>query len=102
MRQILVLAAFALVGCVAPVPLIGTEPDVPTTGAQEAAAGFDSQANGLVDADTFKADLEEFDNVELVADGPRPVYNTQSCRESHQNPQSGGASQIAALSAGHR
>src|SRR5258706_6033788 len=102
MRQILVLAAFALVGCVAPVPLIGTEPDVPTTGAQEAAAGFDGQSNGLVDADTFKADLEEFDNVEQIADGLGPIYNAQACRECHQNPQSGGGSQVAELRAGHR
>jgi len=102
MKQILVLAAFALVGCVAPVPIIGTEPDVPTTGAQEAAAAFDGQPNGLVDADTFQADLDEFDNVELVADGLGPVYNAQSCRECHQNPQSGGGSQVAELRAGHR
>lgn len=33
--------------------------------------------------------------METVADGIRPTYNAQSCRECHQNVATGGASQIA-------
>jgi CxxC motif-containing protein (DUF1111 family) len=39
--------------------------------------------------------------VEGVADGLGPLYNAQSCRECHQNPTSGGASQITELRVGH-
>jgi len=42
-----------------------------------------------------------FDKVEDIADGLGPVYNAQSCRECHQNPVSGAASQIVELRAGH-
>jgi CxxC motif-containing protein (DUF1111 family) len=98
-----VLAVLALAGCVtAPVPPIGTEPDVPSTGAAEAVTGFDGQPNGFVTADVFKEDQEEFDGVENLADGLGPLYNAQSCRECHQNPLSGGGGQITELRAGHR
>jgi CxxC motif-containing protein (DUF1111 family) len=36
-----------------------------------------------------------------VADGLGPLYNAQSCRECHQNPTSGGGSQITELRVGH-
>ncbi|HTT11758.1 MAG TPA: di-heme oxidoredictase family protein [Burkholderiaceae bacterium] len=97
-----VLAAFALAGCVtAPVPPIGTEPDVPATGGTEAMTGFDGQSNGFVTADIFQADQEEFDGIENIADGLGPLYNAQSCRECHQNPLSGGGSQVSEFRAGH-
>ncbi|HYL20384.1 MAG TPA: di-heme oxidoredictase family protein [Gemmatimonadales bacterium] len=68
----------------------------------EAPAGFDNRSNGLVDDSTHQADQETFDGVETVADGLGPLYNAQSCRECHQNPTSGGASQITELRVGHR
>ncbi len=34
-------------------------------------------------------------------DGLGPLYNAQSCRECHQNPTSGGVSQITELRVGH-
>lgn len=68
----------------------------------EAPAGFDGQTNGLVDQNTFIADQEAFDEVEKISDGLGPLYNAQSCRECHQNPVSGGASQVAELRVGHR
>jgi CxxC motif-containing protein (DUF1111 family) len=67
----------------------------------EAPAGFDDLSNGFVDAATHKTDAEKFDEVEAVADGLGPLYNAQSCRECHQNPQSGGGSQVAELRVGH-
>jgi CxxC motif-containing protein (DUF1111 family) len=40
--------------------------------------------------------------VEAISDGLGPLYNAQSCRECHQNPVSGGPSQITELRVGHR
>ena len=93
-----------LVGCIALAlpPTIGTEPDLPTTGAQEALTGFDGKTNGFVDQATFDEDQAVFEDVEKVADGLGPLYNAQSCRECHQSPLSGGASQITEVRAGIR
>jgi len=98
------LYALVLVACVTvPVPPnLGTETDVPGTGAQEAPTGFDGQTNGVVDQATFDADQEVFDEVEEIDEGLGPLYNAQACRECHQNPRSGGGSQIAELRAGVR
>jgi CxxC motif-containing protein (DUF1111 family) len=70
--------------------------------ATEAPAGFDDGHNGLVGDEDFALDKEEFDGAETVADGLGPVYNAQGCRECHQNPISGGASQVTELRVGHR
>ena len=67
----------------------------------EAPTSFDSKSNGLVDDATHQADQKIFDETEGVEDGLGPLYNAQSCRECHQNPTSGGASQITELRAGH-
>jgi CxxC motif-containing protein (DUF1111 family) len=56
----------------------------------------------VIDDSTHQADKEAFDAVEAIADGLGPLYNAQSCRECHQNPTSGGASQITELRVGHR
>src|SRR5207237_903055 len=66
----------------------------------EAPTGFDDLSNGVVDDSTHHADQDSFDEVETVADGLGPLYNAQSCRECHQNPTSGRASQTAAPRAG--
>ena len=68
----------------------------------EAPSGFDNKTNGMVDDATHAADQERFDEVEGVTEGLGPLYNAQSCRECHQNPTSGGASQISELRVGHR
>ena len=67
----------------------------------EAPAGFDNKSNGMVDDATHQADQTKFDEVEQIADGLGPLYNAQSCRECHQNPTSGGASQVTELRVGH-
>ncbi len=67
----------------------------------EAPAGFDGQSNGLVDQATHQADQTKFDEVEGISDGLGPLYNAQSCRECHQNPASGGNSQVSELRVGH-
>jgi len=72
-----------------------------TPQSDEALSGFDNKSNGMVDDATHQADQVKFDEVEGVADGLGPLYNAQSCRECHQNPTSGGASQITELRVGH-
>ena len=67
----------------------------------EAPAGFDGQSNGLVDQATHQSDQAKFDEVEGISDGLGPLYNAQSCRECHQNPASGGSSQVTVLRVGH-
>jgi CxxC motif-containing protein (DUF1111 family) len=68
-------------------------PDAPT--------GFDNKTNGMVDDATHQGDQMKFDEVEQISDGLGPLYNTQSCRECHQSPVSGGASQVTELRVGH-
>jgi len=102
MRHVALLLSTALAGCVhPPTPLLGTEGEAPPPGSQEAPAAFDGASNGAVDQATFLADQESFDGVEDLADGLGPVYNAQSCRECHQNPLSGGSSQVTELRVGH-
>ena len=67
----------------------------------EAPTGFDNRSNGLVDDATHAADQAKFEEVEAVSDGLGPLYNTQSCRECHQNPTTGGSSQVTELRVGH-
>jgi CxxC motif-containing protein (DUF1111 family) len=71
------------------------------TAATEAPTGFDHRSNGITDEATHQADLAKFDEVEQIANGLGPLYNAQSCRECHQNPVSGGASQVSELRVGH-
>jgi CxxC motif-containing protein (DUF1111 family) len=72
-----------------------------TTQSDEAPTGFDDKTNGLVDDATHQADQVKFDEVESASDGLGPLYNAQSCRECHQSPTSGGASQVTELRVGH-
>jgi CxxC motif-containing protein (DUF1111 family) len=55
----------------------------------------------MVDDSIFRADRKTFDHTQDVVDGLGPLYNAQSCRECHQHPTSGGASQITILHVGH-
>src|SRR5437763_11401519 len=66
----------------------------------EAPTGFDNKTNGMVDDATHAVDQGKFDEVEQVSDGLGPLYNAQSCSECHQNPTSGGSSQVSELRVG--
>ena len=75
-----------------------TQPSQPT----EALTGFDDQSNGFSDPSRRTADQKFFEEVEHIApDGLGPLYNAQSCRECHQTPVTGAASQVSELRAGH-
>ena len=69
--------------------------------AAQAPAAFDNRTNGLVTQAEFDTLLAVFEEREGIDDGLGPVYNAQSCAECHQNPVTGGISQIAELRAGH-
>ena len=70
--------------------------------AAEALTGFDDQSNGFSDPGRRTADQKFFEEVEDIApDGLGPLYNAQSCRECHQTPITGAASQVAELRVGH-
>ena len=80
---------------------VSAAPPPAPTPALEAPAGFDNRSNGITDDATHQADLAKFDEVEQIANGLGPLYNAQSCRECHQQPVSGGASQVSELRVGH-
>jgi CxxC motif-containing protein (DUF1111 family) len=73
----------------------------PAAPATEAPTGFDNVTNGFIDQTLFDAALLKFVEQEGVAEGLGPVFNAQSCGECHQNPVTGGISQVAELRAGH-
>ena len=80
---------------------VARKPGAVIAAAPEAPAALDGKSNGLVDDATHQADQLKFDEVEGIADGLGPLYNAQSCRECHQNPESGGGSQVTELRVGH-
>jgi CxxC motif-containing protein (DUF1111 family) len=68
----------------------------------EAVTGFDDQSNGFSDPNRRQADQKVFEEIEHIApDGLGPLYNAQSCRECHQTPVTGAASQVMELRVGH-
>ncbi len=82
--------------------------------ASEAAAGFDtptlgqnpgsqSVSNGIAEppGDTFALDQTRFERRNGVDDGLGPVFNATACADCHQNPVTGGPSQITEIRAGH-
>src|SRR5882762_8358474 len=68
----------------------------------DAVTGFDNLSNGFSDAARRQADQKFFEEIEHIApDGLGPIYNAQSCRECHQTPVTGAASQVTELRVGH-
>jgi CxxC motif-containing protein (DUF1111 family) len=91
-----VLAATLLLGLA--VHSRGQAPAQPS----DALTGFDDQSNGFSDPSRRQADQKFFEEIEHIApDGLGPLYNAQSCRECHQTPVSGAASQVTELRVGH-
>ena len=70
-------------------------------GPTEAPAAFDNRPNGLLSQIEFDKAKDQFAEVETVDSGLGPVYNAQSCEACHQNPVTGGISQVTELRAGH-
>jgi len=108
----------AMVFCaVAAVAVFGVFTTVFSQSATEAVAGFSTptgcpttnippgittcQSNGFSPA-TFADNQATFEEQENLTDGLGPVYNDKSCANCHQNPVTGGVSQISELRVGHR
>jgi CxxC motif-containing protein (DUF1111 family) len=69
--------------------------------ATEAPTGMDTLTNGLVTQAVHDGDRDTFEERDGVTKGLGPLYNAQSCAECHNNPVTGGISQISELRAGH-
>jgi CxxC motif-containing protein (DUF1111 family) len=76
--------------------------DTPTL--QTPNAGSQSSSNGIPEqpGDTFARDQQVFEKGEDPSLGLGPVFNATSCSECHQNPVSGGASQVTEIRVGHK
>jgi len=76
--------------------------DTPTLQVEN--AGTQSSSNGIPEppGDTFALDQAIFEKREDPSLGLGPVFNATSCVECHQNPVTGGPSQITELRVGHR
>ncbi len=57
--------------------------------------------NGFSTPEEFAEAQDVFAEQESKEEGLGPVYNAQSCAECHQNPLTGGISQVTELRAGH-
>lgn len=65
--------------------------------------GSQSTSNGMTEApgDSFAEDQEAFEEEDGIDKGLGPVYNARSCADCHQNPVTGGVSQISEFRVGH-
>ncbi len=65
--------------------------------------GSQSVSNGLPEpaGDTFATDQAQFEEEEGIDKGLGPIYNARACADCHQNPVTGGGSQVAELRVGH-
>jgi CxxC motif-containing protein (DUF1111 family) len=98
--KILTLMCFAIGFCsliflAEPAPVIGQG------GITDAPAAFDDQTNGFVTQAQRDIAKDDFNEQEEIDEGLGPLYNARSCGECHDNPVSGGISQINELRAGH-
>ena len=67
----------------------------------DAPTGFDTLTNGAVDQSTHDADRAQFEEPAKPEGGLGPLYNATSCVDCHQNPVTGGSSQVSEMRAGH-
>jgi CxxC motif-containing protein (DUF1111 family) len=66
----------------------------------EAPTGFNNSTNAFEAQAAFDKDRQTFEEVEAISDGLGPVYNATGCVSCHQNPVSGGSSQLTEIRAG--
>jgi CxxC motif-containing protein (DUF1111 family) len=109
LRAAAVLSSCVLAGAVrVAVVLAGTDSPPP----QEAPAGFNTPSfngaqsvnNGIAEppGDSFALDQQIFELNHSAATGLGPVYNATACVSCHENPNTGGPSQITELRVGHK
>src|SRR5438874_862025 len=109
-RRVTVFISLFAFGCLLAIGLIAQQAST------EAPAGFDtpmvvqnpgsqSVSNGMSEpaGDSFALDQKIFETTEDAAtNGLGPVFNATSCVACHQNPVTGGPSQITEVRVGHR
>ena len=71
------------------------------TGVTDAPTGFDNLTNGFTTQAQMDTDRAQFEERETIDHGLGPLYNATACSDCHQNPVTGGISQITELRAGH-
>ncbi|HEX7992870.1 MAG TPA: di-heme oxidoredictase family protein [Streptosporangiaceae bacterium] len=81
--------------------LVAAEGGAFTRVVSEAPTSMDTTTNGFATQDDMDDARDQFEEVEFIANGLGPVYNAQSCRDCHQNPVTGGSSQVTELRTGH-
>jgi len=112
MRNLRVLAMYLC--AVALIAMVGAVSTVFSSSPTEAPSGFmtptlnenpgsQSTSNGFPEptGDTFARDQTSFEEQDGVDNGLGPVFNAQSCLSCHQNPVTGGISQVTELRVGH-
>ena len=107
-RKLLVASSLTLVvmasGLMLKVRSQATAPEAPTgftTPTLSVNPGSQSSSNGIEDATPFTADQATFEEADGVDKGLGPMYNARSCADCHQNPVTGGGSQVAEFRVGH-
>lgn len=92
-----------LLGAASTSPSTATTTTPPPDGSPggQGSGGFSNIPNGTISQSQFNSDLTFFEQVFKVPDGLGPIYNAQSCRECHQNPVTGAASQVTEQRFGH-
>ena len=100
MPKLVRLVVFLLFATALALPMWMSQP-AQGQAASEAPTGMDTLTNGMVTQAVHDADRDTFEERDGVQKGLGPVYNAQSCAECHQNPVTGGISQISELRAGH-
>src|SRR5713101_4627609 len=102
MAKFLRVLVFLLFAAALALP-IWTSRTVEGQSTSEAPTGFDTLTNDttFVSQAQHDGDRGTFEERDDVVKGLGPVYNAQSCAECHQNPVTGGISQISELRAGH-
>jgi CxxC motif-containing protein (DUF1111 family) len=102
------LCALALVGLIGSMSIVYSQSltQAPTgfnTPTLNSNPGSQSVSNGLTEpaGDTFAHDQSVFEEEDGNDNGLGPVYNARGCVDCHQNPVTGGISQVTELRIGH-
>ncbi len=96
--KVAMTAAVALSLCLLAVAIVQSQATPPPP--SEAPAGFDNLTNGFLIQQDFDEFKDQFEEVEGPDKGLGPLYNATACVDCHQNPVTGGNSQVTELRAG--
>lgn len=103
LRGTIVITAAALAVGVAAATNQASAPEAPAGFNTPSFDGAKSVSNGIPEpqGDTFAMDQQIFEENHTTEQGLGPVFNATSCVSCHQNPNTGGPSQITEIRVGH-